>query len=66
MKTAEVVQMLATRLRQLDAAQLSTAERARLTAMLSDAFLRAISIDDLNKRMEALEAVLLARKDQER
>jgi hypothetical protein len=66
METAEVVQMLATRLRQLDAAQLPTSEKARLTAMLSEAFLRAISIDDLNKRMEALEAVLLSRKGQGR
>jgi hypothetical protein len=65
MNTSEVVQVLATRLRELDAAQLPTAEKARLTATLSDAFLRALSVDDLNKRMEALEAVLRSRKDQE-
>jgi hypothetical protein len=66
MSTAEVVQVLATRLRQLDAAQLPTTEKARLTATVSDAFLRALSVDDLNKRMEALEAVLRSRKDDER
>ena len=66
MKTTEVVRILATRLRQIDAAQLPTAEKARLTAMLSDAFLRAISMDELNKRMEALEGVLLSRKGQRR
>jgi hypothetical protein len=66
MNTTEVVQVLATRLRQLDAAQLPTSEKARLTATLADAFLRALSVDDLNKRMEALEAVLRSRKDDER
>jgi hypothetical protein len=45
---------------------LPTAEKSRLTATLSDAFLRAIAVDDLNKRMESLEAVLLSRKDKER
>jgi hypothetical protein len=66
MNTTEVVQMLASRLRQLDAAQLPTTEKARLTGMLSDAYLRAFSVDDLNKRMEALEAVLRSRKENER
>jgi hypothetical protein len=66
MNTTDVVQMLAVRLRQLDAADLPTAEKARLTATLTDAFLRALSVDDLNKRMEALEAVLSSRKDEER
>lgn len=64
MKTNEVVQMLSIRLRQLDATPLPIAEKARLTQGLTDAFLRAIAIDDLNKRMEALEAVLNSRKDQ--
>jgi hypothetical protein len=66
MNTAEVVQILAGRLRQLEAAQLPAAEKARLTATLTDAFLRALSMDDMNKRMEALEAVLRSRKDDER
>jgi hypothetical protein len=66
MNPAEVVQILAARLRQLDAAQLPAAEKLRLTATLADAILRAFSMDELNKRMEALEAVLLSRKDNER
>jgi hypothetical protein len=65
MNTTDVVQMLAVRLRQLDAADLPTAEKSRLTATLTDAFLRALSVDDLNKRMEALETVLGSRKDRE-
>jgi hypothetical protein len=56
--------MLATRLRQLEGADLPTAEKSRLTATLADALLRALTVDELNKRMEALEGVLLARKDQ--
>jgi transposase-like protein len=66
MNTDELVQILTARLRQLNAAQLPAAEKSRLTATLSDAFLRAMAVDDLNKRMEALEAVLLSRKDKER
>jgi len=65
MATAEVVQMLATRLRQLDAAELPTGEKARLTASLADALLRAIGVNVLDKRLEALQAVLLGRKEQE-
>jgi hypothetical protein len=65
MNTTEVVEMLSARLRQLDTADLPVEEKARLTATLTDAFLRAISVDDLNKRMEALEAVLNSRKDHE-
>ena len=64
MNTNELVQMLTTRLRQLDAAQLPAAEKIRLTATLGDALLRALAVDDLSKRTEALEAVLLSRKDQ--
>jgi hypothetical protein len=66
MNTKEVVLMLATRLRQLDGADLPTAEKSRLTANLADTLLRAIGIDELNKRMEALEVVLLSRKDRKR
>ncbi len=61
--TADVVQLLAARLRQLDAAELPTGEKARLTATLADALLRAIGVDVLDKRLEALQAVLLGRKD---
>jgi hypothetical protein len=64
--TADVVKMVAARLRQLDAADLPVAEKSRLTANLADAFLRALAVDDLCKRTAALEAVLLSRKDNER
>jgi hypothetical protein len=66
MTSAHVVQMLAARLRQLDAADLPVAEKSRLTATLSDVLLGALAVDDLFKRTEALEAVLLSRKDNER
>lgn len=66
MDTAGVVQMLAGRLRQLDQSPLPTAEKSRLTATLADALLRAIGVDVLDKRLEALQAVLLRRKDKER
>jgi hypothetical protein len=36
-----------------------------LTATLADALLRAIGVDVLDKRLEALQAVLLGRKDKE-
>jgi hypothetical protein len=62
MGTGDVVQMLSARLRQLDTAPLPTAEKSRLTAPLADALLRAISDSVLDKRMEALQAVLLGRK----
>jgi hypothetical protein len=66
MGTGDVVQLLAARLRQIDAAELPTGEKSRLTATLADALLRAISVDVLDKRLEALQAVLLGRKDKER
>jgi hypothetical protein len=63
MDTGGVVKLLATRLRQIDAAELSTAEKSRLTAMLADALLRAHEVDVLDKRLEAVQAVLSGRKD---
>jgi hypothetical protein len=66
MDTAGVVQLLAGRLRQIDAAELPAGEKARLTATLADALLRAIGVDVLDKRLEALQAVLLGRKDKGR
>src|SRR5262249_48078628 len=66
MDTGDVVKLLAGRLRQLDAAELPAAEKARLTATLADALLRAIGVNVLDKRLEALQAVLLSRKDKER
>ena len=66
MGTTDVVRLLAGRLRQLDAAELPTGEKARLTAALADALLRAIATDVLDKRLEALQAVLCGRKDKAR
>jgi hypothetical protein len=66
MGTGDVVKLLSARLRQLDAADMPTGEKSRLTATLADALLAALAIDDLGKKIEALEAVLLSRKDHER
>ncbi|HYT93653.1 MAG TPA: hypothetical protein VEL76_33350 [Gemmataceae bacterium] len=60
--TGDVVKLLAERLRQLDAAELPTGEKSRLTATLADALLRALGVDVLDKRLEALQGVLLGRK----
>ena len=65
MGTTEVVRVLANRLRQLDAAELPTSEKSRLTASLADSLLRAIGVDVLDKRLEALQDVLIGRKDKE-
>jgi hypothetical protein len=64
--TADVVKLLGARLAQVDAAELATAEKSRLTAALADALLRAIGVDVLDKRLEALQAVLNGRKDKAR
>jgi hypothetical protein len=61
----DVVQMLSDRLRQLNVAELPTGEKARLTATLADALLRAIGVNVLDKRLEALQAVLQSRKEKE-
>jgi hypothetical protein len=66
MGTADVVQLLAERLRQVEAAELPTGEKSRLTAALADALLRAIGVDVIDKRLEALEVVLRGRKDKDR
>jgi hypothetical protein len=63
MGTADVVRMLAARLQQVDAADLPTGEKARLIGALADALLRAIAVDVLDKRTEAIHAVLIGRKD---
>jgi hypothetical protein len=60
--TADVVRVLAERLRQLDAANLPMPAKARLTAALADSLLRAIGVDVLDKRLEALQSVLLNRE----
>lgn len=41
----------------------STAEKARLTATLTDAFIRAFGVDLLDKRLESIESVLRIRKE---
>jgi hypothetical protein len=64
--TGDVVKLLAARLRGVDRAELPTGEKARLTATLADALLRAIGVDVLDKRLEALQAVLNGRRDSER
>jgi hypothetical protein len=63
MDTADLVKMLAGRLRQVDAADLPTADKTRLTATLADALLRAIGVEVIDRRLKALQAVLLGRKD---
>lgn len=60
--TSDLVTILGQRLRQLDHAELSTPERSRLTASLSDALLKAISVGVLDQRLEAIQSVLLSRK----
>jgi hypothetical protein len=61
-ETGDVVKLLAERLRCVDRAELPTGEKARLTATLADALLRAIGVDVLDKRLEALQAVLNGRR----
>jgi hypothetical protein len=59
--TADVVKLLGARLAQLDRAELGAVEKSRLTATLADAMLRAIGVDVIDKRLEALQAVLSQR-----
>jgi hypothetical protein len=63
MSPADVVARLSARLRAIEQSSLSTADKARLTVTLSDALLRAFGVDVLDKRLEALQDVLLSRKD---
>lgn len=60
--TTEIVTILGQRLRELDRAELTMPDRTRLTASLADALLKAISVGVLDKRLEALQTVLLRRK----
>jgi len=64
--TSDVVRVLAARLQQIDQSELPAAEKARLMGSLSDSLLRAFSVDVLDKRLEALQTVLLDRKEQAR
>jgi hypothetical protein len=63
MDSGDVVQLLTVRLQQLNAADLPSSVKARLTVTLGDALLRAVGVDEQNQRQEALEAVLLDRKE---
>jgi hypothetical protein len=65
MDPAGVVAVLAGRLRQVDEADLPSGEKGRLTASLADSLLRAIGINEIAQRLEALQAVLLGRKERE-
>jgi hypothetical protein len=58
----EVVKMLALRIQQIDAAELPTSDKSRLTATLADALWRGIAMDDMDKRIKAIESVLSSRK----
>jgi hypothetical protein len=66
MNTSDIVALLAKRLRHLEQSDLSTAEKSRLTVALAAAFLRAIDADVQDKRLEALQGVLLQRKEKEK
>jgi len=54
----DLVQFLAARLRQIDAAELSTVEKSRVTALLTDALLRAQGDRALVQQLEGLQAAL--------
>ena len=62
MGTDELVKLLSARLRQIHQSELPTGEKARLSATLGDCLLRAIGADVHDKRLEALQAVLIDRK----
>ena len=64
--TADVVTILAARLRQIDQSELPAADKARLTALLSDSLLRAIGVDVIDKRLQAMHAVLAGRQEPSR
>jgi hypothetical protein len=66
MDTGDVVQLLAAHLRQIGSAELTAGERSRLTATVADSLLRAIGADTIAKRLEALDAVLIGRKETQR
>jgi hypothetical protein len=63
LKTCDVVKVLSVRLQQIDQSDLPLEEKARLTTALTDALLRAINEDTLDKRVEALENEFANRKE---
>jgi hypothetical protein len=62
MGTADVVQTLTRRLGRIEQSELGAADKARLTATLSGVLLRAIGVDVIDKRLEALQTVLVGRR----
>src|SRR5262249_10173494 len=66
MGTADVVKVLSARLRQVDQAELPTGEKTRLTATLAEAVLRAIGVEVIYKPLEAMQGVLIGRKEEKR
>jgi hypothetical protein len=66
MDTAELVRLLTARLRQVEAAELPTAEKTRQSVTLADALLRALGVDEMARRLEAIEVVLTTRKGKKR
>jgi hypothetical protein len=63
MASGDVMNLLAARLQQLDGAEVSITEKARLTVTLAGALLRAMGVHLLDERLEALLAVLMDRKE---
>ena len=61
--SAEVVQLLSARLQQLDDTSLSTPEKYRLSVSLAKALLQAVGVDQIEKRLAAVENVLGRRKE---
>lgn len=66
LETQDVVKLVSARLEQLDQSELSTSDKSRLTATLANALLQAISVDVLDKRLAALQGVLITRKEKKR
>lgn len=60
--TSEVAKLLGKQLRQLEQASLSSPEKSRLMVQVSDALLRALTTDVIEKRLEAVQSVLIQRK----
>jgi hypothetical protein len=63
MGTSDVVEVLAAQIKQVEASALPTTDRVRLTTALTDALLRALGVEVIDKRLEQLQAVLGGRKD---
>lgn len=56
--TADIVRVLAARLKEIEESKLPASERVRLTATLADSLLRAISVETIDKKAEELAARL--------